>query len=283
MIEEDEGQLSIARQCELLSLPRSTYYYKSIEETAHNLKLMAIIDEIYMKWPFYGSRKVKVELLKLGYKINRKKVQRLMQIMCLIVIYPKPNLSKSNKDHVKYPYLLKDLVIDKVNMVWSTDITYIPMKDGFLYLTAVIDWHSRYVIAWKLSKNLESQFCIEVLQEALKRGKPEIFNTDQGSQYTSEKFLNVLKNNDIRISMDGKGRCLDNIFVERLWRSVKYEEVYLKSYENFKHAYENLEEYFVFYNDQRVHQSLGYRVPKSVHFGSGNTIELLEMNYALAG
>lgn len=247
-------------------MPRSSYYYEPVEESELNLKLMRIIDEIYTECPFYGSRKVKHELVRLGHHINRKHVQRLMRKMGLEAIYPKPNLSKLSSKDTKYPYLLKDLVIDKVNMVWSTDITYIPMKNGFLYLTAVIDWHSRYVLAWKLSDNMECQFCMDVLEEALKIGKSEIFNTDQGAQYTSEKFLNILRKNEIRISMDGKGRCLDNIFVERLWRSVKYEEVYTKSYENFQDAYENLNAYFKFYNHKRIHQALGYKVPRDVHF-----------------
>jgi putative transposase len=225
---------------------------------------MRLIDELYTEIPFYGSRKMTEELIRAGHAVNRKRIRRLMRIMGLEVIYPKPNLSKPDLSHRKFPYLLKGLNIGAVNHVWSTDITYIPMKNGFLYLAAVLDWFSRYVIAWELSNNLESGFCIDVLEEALERGKPEIFNTDQGVQFTSNSFINILEANQIRISMDGKGRALDNIFVERLWRTVKYEEVYCKAYESFEEAKSNLSTYFKFYNTKRLHQSLGYKTPGEI-------------------
>lgn len=225
---------------------------------------MRIIDKIYMEWPFYGSRKMTKELVKYGHEVNRKRVQRLMRLMGLEVIYQKPNLSKPNLLHKKYPYLLKNVKVSAVNHVWSTDITYIPVKGGFLYLAAILDWYSRYVLTWKLSNDLNSQFCIDALEEALEMGKPQIFNTDQGVQFTSEAFVSVLETKQIQISMDGKGRALDNIFVERLWRTVKYEEVYCKAYENFSEAKTNLEEYFKFYNDKRMHQSLGYKTPREI-------------------
>ena len=225
---------------------------------------MRLIDELYTEIPFYGSRKMTEELIRAGYAVNRKRIRRLMRIMGLEVIYPKPNLSKPDLSHRKFPYLLKGLNIGAVNHVWSTDITYIPMKNGFLYLAAVLDWFSRYVIAWELSNNLESGFCIDVLEEALEKGKPEIFNTDQGVQFTSNSFINILEANQIQISMDGKGRALDNIFVERLWRTVKYEEVYCKAYESFEEAKSNLSTYFKFYNTKRLHQSLGYKTPGEI-------------------
>lgn len=228
-----------------------------------------MIDEIYMEWPFYGTRKITEELIKSGYKINRKRTQRLMQKMGIRVIYPRPNLSKPNKAHRTYPYLLKGVPIESTNHVWSIDITYIPVRKGYLYLVAILDWFSRYVLTWKLSNNLESDFCIDVLREALEMGKPKIFNSDQGVQFTSNRFVDILKSHDIRISMDGKGRAFDNIFVERLWRTVKYEEVYCKAYEGFEEARENLNEYFRFYNSKRLHQSLGYKTPGEI-FLKGN-------------
>ena len=231
------------------------------------------IDELYTEWPFYGSRKITEEMIKKGYEVNRKRIQRLMRIMGLEVIYQRPNLSKPNFAHRKFPYLLKGVKIESVNQVWSTDITYIPMKKGFLYLTAVIDWFTRYVLTWRLSNNLESGFCIDALKEALEKGNPETFNTDQGVQFTCDDFLKILEEREIRISMDGKGRALDNIFVERLWRTVKYEEVYCKAYESFDEARDNLDQYFKFYNNKRLHQSLGYRTPEEV-FINGQKAQL---------
>lgn len=265
-VDARDRTLSITKQCELVSLPRSTHYYRAEEETELNLELMKLIDSIYLEWPFYGSRKITEELERRGKLVNRKRVQRLMQLMGIEVIYPRPNVSKANEEHRKYPYLLKNVKIDEVNFVWSSDITYIPMENEFVYLTAVMDWYSRYVLTWRLSKRLESGFCVAALEEALKQGKPEIFNTDQGTQYTSKSFIQVLEKNEVRISMDGKGRAFDNIFIERLWRTVKYEEVYCKAYEDVKEAEKNLGEYFKFYNTRRLHQSLGYKTPEEVFY-----------------
>jgi putative transposase len=257
-------QLSIKKQCELLGLPRSSLYYECVDECELNLTLMKVIDEIYTESPFYGSRKMTEELENRGYRVNRKRIQRLMRIMGLEVLYAKPNLSKPDASHRKFPYLLRDLRIAAINQVWSSDITYIPIEKGYAYLTAVIDWYSKYVLAWRLSNNLESQFCLEALEESLEIGMPEIFNTDQGVQFTSCKYIEVLEMNKIRISMDGKGRALDNIVIERLWRTVKYEEVYCKCYESINDAQRNLEGYFKFYNHKRLHQALGYKTPYSI-------------------
>jgi putative transposase len=227
---------------------------------------MDAIDEQYTKTPFYGTRRMAVEMSKKFERpINRKKIRRLMKKLGLSAIYPKPNLSKGNKQHKKYPYLLKNLVLTSSNQAWSTDITYVRLKDGFAYLMAVIDWYSRKVIAWGISNTMDTDFCVSILKESLNHGKPSIFNTDQGSQFTSEKFTGVLEVNEIKISMDGKGRALDNVFVERLWRSVKYENIYLKGYENLREAKAGLTEYFEFYNTERPHQSLGYKYPEDVH------------------
>lgn len=227
---------------------------------------MNLIDGIYMESPSYGSRKVKEELKRRGILINRKRVQRLMQLMGLEVIYPRANLSKGNRADKKYPYLLKGVKVEEVNFVWSSDITYIPLQHEYVYLTAVMDWYSRYVVAWKLSSKMESGFCVEALEEALKWGKPEIFNTDQGTQYTSKSFTQVLEKHEVKISMDGKGRAFDNIFTERLWRTVKYEEVYCKAYENKQEAETNLSDYFKYYNTKRLHQSLGYKTPEEIFY-----------------
>lgn len=224
------------------------------------------IDEIYTKHPFKGARRIRIDLIDLGYNISRKKVRQLMQIMGIEAVCPKPNLSKPNKQNKKYPYLLKNMDIIENNQVWSTDITYIKMKKGFAYLTAVIDWHSRFVLSWKLSNTLHTDFCIDALNDAFKLGTPLIFNTDQGSQYTSDEFTGVLTEKEIWISMDGKGRALDNIFVERLWRTVKYEEIYLNDYENMADLKKALTKYFLFYNYERKHQSLGYKTPAEVYY-----------------
>jgi putative transposase len=265
MIEFSYCGLSIRRQCKLLSINRSTLYYKPIERESENSKLKRIIDEEYTMHPSLGYRKLKVFLGNQGYVVNDKRVRRLMKEMGIQAIYPKPRTSIANKQHKKYPYLLKGKVINQVNQVWSTDITYIKLEKGFIYLTAVIDWYSRYVLSWRLSNTLDSNFCIEALNEALEYGKPEIFNTDQGVQYTSTEFTGILESAGIQISMDGKGRALDNIFVERLWRSVKYEEVYLKSYDGPRDAFDSLREYFKYYNNRRPHQSLGYKTPELVY------------------
>ena len=259
--------LSIIRQCELLDLPRSTFYPVPEPVSEADLALMKLIDRCHMKLPFYGSRRMVDWLGDEGHLVNRKRVQRLMRTMGIVAVYPKKNLSRANQAHRVYPYLLRNLNIDRPNQVWATDITYLPMARGFVYLVAVIDWYSRRVLSWRLSNTLDSQFCVDALEDAIATyGAPEIFNTDQGSQFTSEEFTGVLKREEIQISMDGKGRWLDNVFVERLWRSVKYEEVYLKAYDNVGHARQSLDTYFRFYNEKRRHQSLDRQTPDSVYY-----------------
>jgi putative transposase len=248
--------LSIQRQCELLELPRSTYYYTPLAESAENLRLMRRIDELYLLRPFFGSRKLAVEL-----GVNRKRVQRLMRIMGIEAHYPKPNLSRPEPGHQVYPYLLRGVKIEHPNHVWSTDITYIPMHGGFLYLVAVMDWFSRFVISWELSNTLETGFCLAALNAALRFGEPEIWNSDQGSQFTSLDFLAPLKKRQIAISMDGRGRALDNVFIERLWRSLKYEMIYPGDFADGLELFTALEDYFHFYNYQRPHQALNYKTP----------------------
>lgn len=265
LIETDE-QLSIVRQCELLGLHRSGYYYEPIGESSFNLELMDLIDKQFTRTPFYGVARMHQYICSLNYTVNIKRIRRLMRLMGLETLYPKQNTSMANKEHKVYPYLLRDYEINRPNQVWSSDITYIQMAKGFLYLVAVIDWFSRYVISWRISNSMESIFCVEALQEAMRKGKPEIFNTDQGSQFTSNAFTSELLKNGVQISMDGKGRCLDNIFVERLWRSVKYEYIYLHSIKNGRELYQGLNEYFSFYNTERLHQSLKYKTPQYVHF-----------------
>lgn len=250
----------------MLSVARSSYYFDPKPETTENLMLMELIDQEYTKHPFYGTRRITVWLKERGYCVNRKRVQRLMRTMGLEAICPKRNLSKGKREHKIYPYLLRGVKIARSNQVWSTDITYVKMRGGFMYLTSIMDWYSRYVLSWKLSNSLEVSFCLEALEEALKTGKPEIFNTDQGVQFTSEKYTRCLEEAKIQISMDGRGRALDNIFIERLWRTVKYEEIYLKEYENVKSLYVSLKKYFDFYNNERPHQSLDYQTPRNVHF-----------------
>jgi len=227
---------------------------------------MRLLDEQFLQTPFYGSRRMKEVLIRKGYKVNRKKVVRLMRLMGIEAIYPKPKLSKSNPLHKKYPYLLQGKKIYFPNQVWASDITYIPLINGFGYLVAIIDWYSRYVIAWELSNFLDAEFCLEALHNGLQKTKPEIFNTDQGSQFTSNKFTQHLERNGIQISMDGRGRVFDNIFIERLWRSVKYEDIYIKEYANLKEVKEGLKNYFNFYNEQRIHQGLNYLTPAEVYY-----------------
>lgn len=226
---------------------------------------MRLIDEEYTRHPFYGSRRMVAFLGQQGFDVNRKRVQRLMDLLGLEAVYPKPRLSKGHPEHQKYPYLLKGVSINRPDQVWSTDITYIRMDRGFLYLVAVIDWFSRYVLSWQLSNTLDVGFCLDALDRALNGGKPEIFNSDQGCQFTSLDFTDRLKARDIRISMDGKGRALDNIFIERFWRTIKYEEVYLKDYQTVKEARDGISNYFAFYNAERLHQALGYRTPQEVY------------------
>jgi putative transposase len=266
-VERAAPALPVTRQCELLALPRSSVYYERGPAVSdEDLALMRRLDELHLKYPFMGSRRLRDELAKLGHRVNRKRVQRLMHLMGLEALYPRKRTSLPNKAHRVFPYLLRDLVIERPNQVWATDITYIPMQRGFLYLVAIVDWASRAVLSWRLSTTMEADFCVEALHEAIERyGVPEIFNTDQGAQFTSESFLTVLERNQIRISMDGKGRWRDNVFVERLWRSVKYEEVYLKAYETVHEARSALAKYFDFYNHERGHQSLNRQTPWHVY------------------
>lgn len=266
MIDKDHPKLSIANQCELISIHRSGLYYKPCDETVLNLELMRVIDREYLRLPFYGVSRMTKHLEGLGYRVNVKRVRRLYHQMALRAIYPAPKTSKANKDHYKYPYLLSNLVIDHPNQVWASDITYIPMRNGFMYLVAIVDLYSRYVVGWGLSNTLDSDFCIRVLKETIgKHGAPEIFNSDQGVQFTCRDFTGVLQNAGVNISMDGKGRAIDNVFVERLWRSVKQENIYLKSYEDGLELYAGLQEYFDFYNNERVHQGLDYKVPSRMY------------------
>ena len=253
-------------QCGLLGLNRSTYYYVPATESSLNLHLMGRIDEQYMRTPFYGWPRMTIYLQNQGYAVNHKRVQRLMTKMGIQALYPKPSLSKASYTHKIYPYLLRNLAITHPNQVWSTDITYIPLANGFMYLVAVIDWFSRYVLAWQLSNTLDSAFCVDTLQQALQMGRPDIFNTDQGAQFTATAFTSVLEKAAIQISMDGKGRALDNIFIERLWRSVKYEDVYLKRYDSVLALFTGLDAYFAFYNHERPHQSLAYRTPAAIYY-----------------
>jgi putative transposase len=249
----------------LLGLPRSSFYDTPEPITATNLTLMRILDEQYTATPFYGSRRMQVALARAGHRVNRKHVQRLMRLMGLEAVGPKPRLSDPHPDHRVYPYLLRDVPIVRVDQVWSTDITYVRLRDGFVYLVAILDWYSRYVLAWALSVTVDGQCGLEALETALTERTPEIFNTDQGAQFTATVFTDRVKAAGAQISMDGRGRALDNVFVERLWRSVKYEEVYLKDYESVRDAHVQLARYFRFYNDVRPHQSLGYRTPAVVY------------------
>jgi putative transposase len=267
-IEPNHPSLSIRRQCKLLSLNRSSWYREPARESAENLALMRLIDEQYLRTPFYGSRNMTFWLTQQGYAVNRKRVQRLMRTMGLEAIYPRPSTTRRNLEHRIYPYLLRDVAILRPNQVWSTDITYIPLARGYGYLTAVLDWYSRYVLSWELSPTLEGEFCLDALEQALALGSPEIFNTDQGSQFTSQAFTGRLERAGVAISMDGRGRALDNVFVERLWRSVKYEDVYLKEYPTWASLTEGLTSYFTFYCHERPHQSLGNKTPAAVYHGS---------------
>jgi putative transposase len=250
-------------QCVLAGLARSTYYYEPVGESEENLALMRVIDELYLKRPFYGSPRMTDWLGELGWVVNEKRVVRLMRVMGLQATLPGPHTSRWHPQHRTYPYLLRDLRVERPNQVWCSDITYVPMRRGFVYLVVVMDWFSRYVPAWELSNTLEGVFCVE----ALRMGQPEIFNTDQGAQFTSEEFTGKLQGAGIRISMDGRGRALDNVMVERLWRSVKYEEVYLSDYTDGREAWRELSRYFRFYNTERRHQALDRRTPAEVHFG----------------
>ena len=272
MVDRQHPSLSTVRQCRLLDISRSGLYYQPKGIPEADLTLMKLIDRQYLATPFYGARKITAWLNGQSHRVNRKRVRRLMQLMGLKAIYRRPRISKPAPGHKIYPYLLNGLKITRPNQVWAADITYIPMARGFLYLVAIIDWYSRYVLSWRLSNTLDAGFCVEALQEALKKGKPEIFNTDQGSQFTSEAFTGLLRQYGVRISMDGKGSYNDNLFIERLWRSVKYEEVYLKAYQDGKEAKVGISNYFRFYNTERPHQALGYRTPAEVF--NTTTVEL---------
>jgi len=264
MVERRHPSLSVAHQCRLLDLSRSGLYYQSVGVSSEALALMKLIDRQYLETPFYGARRMAAWLRSQNHSANRKRIRRLMQAMGLSAVYRRPKTSKPALGHKVYPYLLKELKIIRPNQVWAADITYIPMTRGFLYLVAIIDWYSRYVLSWRLSNTLEANFCVDALEDALRKGRPEVFNTDQGAQFTSEAFTGLLESHGIRISMDGKGSYNDNLFIERLWRTVKYEEVYLKAYEDGKEARINLSGYFRFYNTERPHQSLGYLTPSVV-------------------
>ena len=261
------ARISVRRQCELPGVSRSSVYYEPLGESEENLELMRLLDEQYTRTPFYGSRTMAEWLDDRGIRVNRKRVSRLMALMGIEAVYPKPKLSSPGEGHRVYPYLLRGVDVDRVNQVWSADITYIRMAQGFVCLVAVMDWFSRYIVSWRLSVTMDLDFCVQALKCALRRGRPEIFNSDQGSQFTSEKFTGELAVRDIAISMDGRGRCMDNIFIERLWRSLKYEEVYLKDYATVAEARAGIEKYFRFYNQERLHQSLQYRTPASLWAG----------------
>jgi len=265
MIEKAHPNLSVRRQCELIDLNRSTYYRKPAGETTLNLELMHRLDKQYLKTPFYGVRRMTVSMRWLGYEVNHKRIARLMRLMGIQAVFPRKSLSQPGKGHKIYPYLLRGLKVSYPDQVWSTDITYIPMSNGFMYLVAIIDWYSRYVLDWRLSNTLDAAFCLDALDAALVQGKPEIFNTDQGVQFTAQAFISRLSAAGVQISMDGRGRALDNIFIERLWRSLKYEDIYLKNYETVPDLAKGLSDYFQFYNHERPHQSLGYRTPAEVY------------------
>jgi len=266
MLIDRNCDISLTRQAELLGISRSGLYYEPVIDD-YDERLKILIDEIYTELPFYGSRKIAETLQRMGHDVGRRRVRRLMGTMGIEAIYPKPNLSKPHPEHVIYPYLLRGVSIDRINQTWSADITYIRLSKGFAYLVAVMDWHSRYVLSWELSTSLEADFCIQALEKALSIGRPEIFNTDQGSQFTSRDFTKLLLDEAILISMDGRGRCMDNIFTERLWRSLKYENVYPNDYQTVPEARTGIGTYFNLYNTVRLHQSLGYMTPYEMYYG----------------
>lgn len=268
MVELHHPELSIRRQCELLDLNRASYYYQPAGESAYNLQLMRLLDEQYMRTPFYGWPRMTAWLRSQGHAVNGKRVRRLMRKMGMQALYPKAKTTQPAAGHKIYPYLLRDVVITQPNQVWSSDITYVPLHQGFMYLAAIIDWYSRYVVAWRLSNTLDGAFCLDALEIALAQAHPQIFNTDQGAQFTAHVFTDRLTQAHIQISMDGRGRALDNIFVERLWRTVKYEDIYLKAYATVPALSKGLADYFHFYNHDRLHQALAYRTPAAVHFAS---------------
>jgi len=265
LVEPLHELISLRRQCQLLGLHRSGIYYKAAEESTENLELMRLLDEEYTRHPFYGVEKMTEWLREQGYQVNEKRVRRLLRLMGLMAVYPKPRLSQPAAGAQIYPYLLRDVRVERADQVWSSDITYVRLWQGWIYLVAIMDWYSRYVLSWEVSVSLDSSFCVSALERALEEGQPEIFNTDQGAQFTSLVFTEKLLGRGIRISMDGRGRALDNIFVERLWRSVKYEEVYIKEYRNVGEAISGLRNYFEFYNRERLHQPLDYQRPEAVY------------------
>ncbi len=265
LIEADHPQLSVRRQCQLLGLSRSSLYYEPASERPENLRLMELLDREYTAHPFLGSRRLTQWLIGQGEAVNRKRVQRLLRVMGLEAVYPKPRLSAPQPGHRVYPYLLRQVRIERPDQVWSTDITYVPLASGFMYLAAVLDWFSRYVLAWRLSNTLDGSFCLEMLDEALRRGRPEVFNTDQGVQFTAQAWTSRLEAAGVAVSMGGKGRCLDNVFVERLWRTVKYEDLYLWRYEDVPQLRQGLGRYFPYYNEERPHQALDYQTPGAVY------------------
>jgi putative transposase len=266
LVDHDDPVLPVVAQCRLLRIARSTLYYRPVPVDPDDLAVMRRIDELYLAWPFYGSRRMVAVLRREGVVVNRKRVRRLMRVMGLEAIYQKPNTSQGHPAHTVYPYLLRGLIINRPNQVWCADITYIPMAKGFVYLVAVMDWFSRRVLSWRLSITMEADFCVEAVQDAMARhGPPEIFNTDQGVQFTSAAFLNELEARGVRVSMDGRGRFLDNIFIERLWRSLKYEEVFIKAYATVPAARAGIGGWLTFYNEERPHQSLGYLTPQAVY------------------
>jgi putative transposase len=268
LIEPGHPELSLRRQCELIDLNRSAWYYQPAGESEYNLLLMRLIDEQYTETPFYGWPRMTAQLRRQGHQVNGKRVRRLMQLMGLQAIYPRPKTSIAASDHKVYPYLLRNLPITRCNQVWSSDVTYIRMASGFMYLVAILDWFSRYVLAWQLSNTLDGRFCQVALQQALRLGRPEIFNTDQGVQFTATAFTSILEAAEVKISMDGRGRALDNVFVERLWRTVKYEHLYLMDYNSVPELETGLAGYLRFYNNERLHQSLDYRTPAEVHYAA---------------
>lgn len=268
-MDANHKQISVRRQCELLGLSRSCYYYRRASVSNEDLHVMRLIDEQYLRTPFFGSRQMATMLTRqLQQSVNRKRVQRLMRLMGIEAIYPKPRTTQRNHEHRVFPYLLRDLQITRKDQVWSTDITYVPLYRGFMYLVAVMDWHTRYVLSWRLSNTLESHFCVAALDDSLSLGRPEIFNTDQGSQFTSQAFISVLEAHEIAISMDGRGRAIDNVFIERLWRTVKYEDIYLKDYKTATDLAAGLDRYFAFYCHERPHSSLGYRTPAEAYMSN---------------
>jgi putative transposase len=269
MVDRKHKSLSVVQQCALLEVSRSGLYYQPVGVSQRDEELMKLMDRQYLATPFYGSRRMTAWLRRIGHRVNRKRVQRLMRTMGMEAIYRRPRTSRAAKGHKVYPYLLRDVEVSRPDQVWAADITYVPMARGHLYLAAIIDWYSRYVVAWRLSNTLDADFCIEVLRDALSKGRPEIFNTDQGAQFTSNDFTGLLEANGIKVSMDGRGRYLDNVFIERLWRTVKYEEIYLKAYDTGSEARSEIGTYLDFYNTQRPHQALGYRTPAEVYDETG--------------